>query len=277
MRHFFLLLSILIFAVPGMTRTWTDEEAGIRLQELKKERSRANIEQIIAIGKDGPELPLLQNEVFSALNSTGPSALANEFAKEVLDSETAPEMMKYGALGYLAAKPEPWMIPYAEKYLLSDKPAKLRAVASFLATKLNVANAQSTAEAVMNDTAIGIWRVMALYALAEIKTPEEVKALAAGKQLGEREIYNAMSYADFRGASEATKESVLSKWLQTRHPMLEEQALMYMLEKGNAALFVNNKVLPASKRWQAKIRKLGYELTGEATDLSINRLSLDQY
>jgi len=281
-----LLLST--FALQAAERKWTDQAAGIQLQELRKERTKLNIETIIAIGRDGPEAELLQNEVFAALSDTGPSDLADNYAKEILDSSSASLMLAYGALGYLLNSPQPWMTSYASRYIQVGKPQRLRAVACSLAARLGVPNTRDVALDVLSDQASGDWRVMALYCLAETMAPEALRDAVTGKGMPEFDVYNSMSYAGFRLADRSAKEEVFNSWLTSNLPILVQQGLFEMIKQNRtdlvkaAGMLLPGENLPneeakLSDKWRLRFRRAGFIVLNKTSVMEFKAIGISEY
>ena len=280
LRNLALLLCALL-SLSTHARQWTDAQAGAALQTLRMERSINNIETIIAIGRDGPEASLLQAEVFAALADTGPSTLADNYAIEVLENPNSAEMLKFGALGYLINTPRQGMESIAVMAMEQGQPNRSRVVATYLAAQFpSIEVAESSAQALLANKNLGKWRIMALYALAEFHTPEELQSLASDSELPTSEIHVAMSYAGFRIANAETKKSLLGSWIGSRQPMLLRQALKYMCEQNLNQDFVglgiveDGETQPSGEvsmepSWRKMIRKFGYKLLGNSNDFQI--------
>jgi len=276
------LIAILLSQTQAYAIT-PEEEAIPRIIELSQTQqpTQATIDEVLALAQEGSTNQMRQQFVWTALIQIGPSNSGDQYAKDTLDDAASPIRSKQGALGYLAEHPAPWMVPYAEQYIVDTFDGEARAMAAYLAGALNLSAQVDTIKSILSNSSYGDARQQAMYGLAKLIPSTEFTAFIDTTDLNQWDKTLAKQLNDFLQTDVTSKETKIPFLLRRSEMIFPLAAMQYMLESNNTELIkqyvVNgdeSTINLNSVVYEKLLRILGYEITGNIDAIVITKKPL---
>jgi len=272
-------LLICTLSAPLYAAITPEEQVIPRIVQLSKIPTTESVNEVIALAQEGSTNKMRLQFVMTALIQIGASTAGDAYVKGILDDANAADMSVKGGLAYLAQRPEPWMVAYAEKFLADSYDGETRCMAAKLAGALGITTSVETIKQIISTSAYGDVRSQAAYGLAQLMPVTDFVTAIDATDMRSWDKTLAKQLNVFVQADAATKESDISKKLKRSEFIFPLAAMRYMLQTNNIELLkkyvvqgdATSLTIP-NRAHQLFVRMLGYQITGNIDNVVISQI-----
>jgi hypothetical protein len=277
----FTWLFLVALSVPANAAITPEDQAIPRLVQLSKIPTAASVNEVIALAQEGSTNQMRLQFVMTALIQIGSSTAGDAYVKGILDNANSPAMSVKGGLVYLAQRPEPWMNPYAEKFLATTYDGETRCMAAKLAGALGLTTSVNIIEQIISTSSYDTRaRAQAAYGLANLIPVANFTPVIDATDIVDWDKSLAKKLNVFLQANDTDKAAQMGQILKRSEFIFPLAGMRYILQTNNTTLLKqyvvqgnSTSITIPSKAHQLFIRMLGYQITGNINSIVISKIS----